>query len=516
MSWNDLTSITDPLEAMRTLFNEMTSMKDEISSCKSECARLNRNNTKIVVENKKLHIENEALKEENEKLKKQVDILGGTYIEKNSTNSSIPPTQQSIGQKAIQRTRSLREPSERKSGGQIGHKGYTLYKQDKPDDIVEHKVKVCPHCGALISDGCEQECIKSVQEIDITGAMMLPSVIQHNEYSAVCPHCHHTVKGDNPTGKCKNTVYGPKLQTMVVYLSVVQSVPYNRICEILRDIFLVSSISEGTVKNILSKNKEKATPVYDSILHYIEMMKAAGMDETGVYINKKLCWFWCLQCPKYCFVFADESRGIQALENHDIPKHLEGLILYTDRHGTYFKLKTKGHQVCLVHLIRNLNYLNDLNADQKWSSGIQEILREAMHLKNTVPLSLIDVEGFKKRLHEMLEADVSQYERKDKTDFQTLQNGLINCEDYIFTFLLHDEVPHHNNSSEGTIRVLKVKQKVSGGFRTDEGADEFACFHSIAETARRNGISKFNALYQLISDIAPSKDFFENIIAKED
>lgn len=88
-------------------------------------------------------------------------------------------------------------------------------------------------------------------------------------------------------------------------------------------------------------------------------------------------------------------------------------------------------------------------------------------------------------MHEALDADLSVYERKGAKDFQALQNGLINCEDYIFTFLEHEEVPHHNNSSEASIRVLKVKAKVSGGFRTQDGADENACFHSIAETAKK-------------------------------
>ena len=516
MSYEDISAITDPLEAIRALFGEMTSLKSDLSSCKSDVARMNRNNTKLTVENRKLLSEQEALKKENADLKQQIEKLGGKYVEKNSTNSSIPPTQQTFEQQVIQRTKSLREPSGKKPGGQKGHEGHALNKVEKPHDTAHHKVKKCPHCGALIPDDCDQTCIKSIQEIDITGPLTVPYVIEHKEYSAVCPHCRKKVRGENPTGECKKVMYGPKLQTMVVYLSVVQSVPYNRISEILRDIFLVPTFSEGTVKNILAKNKEKATPIYDSILDYIEKMKAAGMDETGMYINNKLCWFWCLQCPRYCYVFADESRGEKALIEHDIPKHLVDLILYTDRHGTYFKLTVRGHQVCIVHLLRNLNYLNDLNKEQTWSSRIQEILREAIHQKKTMPLSEIDKEDFRKRLHEVLEEDVSKYECSKKNEFQVMQNGLINCEEYIFTFLDHDEVPHHNNSSESSIRVLKVKSKVSGGFRTQEGADEFACFHSIAETARRNGISKFNALYQLISDIAPKTTFLEDLISKED
>lgn len=91
---------------------------------------------------------------------------------------------------------------------------------------------------------------------------------------------------------------------------------------------------------------------------------------------------------------------------------------------------------------------------------------------------------------------------------------MIKNEQYIFTFLEHPEVPHHNNASEGAIRILKVKTKVSGGFRTSKGADEFACFHSIAETAKRNNISKFKALYKLVSSKAPGEDFFEKLFAE--
>lgn len=172
------------------------------------------------------------------------------------------------------------------------------------------------------------------------------------------------------------------------------------------------------------------------------------MDETGAYINNKLCWFWCLQCPRFCYVFADESRGIKALEGHEVVNRPVGLILYTDRHGTYFKLQVAGHQVCLVHLLRNLQYLNDLNPEQKWSSGIQELLRDAIHKSKTVPLDKIDKEYYKKKLSEALEENVAPYERKGANDFQALQNGLINCKDYIFTFLEHEEVSHHNNDTE--------------------------------------------------------------------
>lgn len=107
-------------------------------------------------------------------------------------------------------------------------------------------------------------------------------------------------------------------------------------------------------------------------------------------------------------------------------------------------------------------------------SRSDDILRDAIHKSKTMPFEQIDKEYYKKKLHEALDADLSGYERKGAKDFLALQNGLINCEDYVFTFLEHEEVPHHNNSSEASIRVLKVKAKVSGGFRTQDGADEYA------------------------------------------
>ena len=98
-----------------------------------------------------------------------------------------------------------------------------------------------------------------------------------------------------------------------------------------------------------------------------------------------------------------------SLEKQDVVNRLSGLILYTDRHGTYFKLQVAGHQVYLVHLLRNLQYLNDLNPEQSWSSGIQELLRDAIHKSKTMPLEQIDKEYYKKKLHEALDADLSDY-----------------------------------------------------------------------------------------------------------
>ena len=196
--------ITDVIEAMRSMREELASVKGELSSCRSEVSRLNRNNTHLVVENK-------SLKAEVAKLKAEIDRLGGRGVEKDSTNSSVPPTRQSIAAQAALRTRSLREPTGRKSGGQPGHAGHELAKTDSPAHTEHHKARICPHCGAVIPDDAGQVCSKTTQVIDIAGILTEPEVTEHRRYTAVCPHCHRKAHAKLPSGNSKKTSYGPKL-----------------------------------------------------------------------------------------------------------------------------------------------------------------------------------------------------------------------------------------------------------------------------------------------------------------
>ena len=503
MCLDNITSITDATDAIKALRAETARLKSELSECRSEVSRLNRINTRLVTENSQL-------KKANRILEAEIEKLGGRQVEKDSTNSSVPPTQQSIAAQVALRTRSLREPSKRPCGGQPGHEGHELAKTDAPTAAVEHRVKVCPHCGAAIPEDAEQVCTMATQVVEIGGAMEPPVVTEHKRMTAVCPHCHKQAHGKLPTGRSTKTSYGPKVQALVVYLSVAHSIPYNRVAEIMHDVFLLESFSEGTEKNILSRNANKANAVYMALLSYIAKEKCAGMDETGVYINKSLCWFWCLQCAKYCFVFADPSRGIEALRKHGILEHLSNLILCSDRHGTYFNVDVLTHQFCLVHLIRNLQYLNYINKKQQWSRDMQELFRDAIHEGNQAeaPPGEKVRRRFERKLDALLEQDLGQYGK----DFQSLQNGIIKCRDFLFTFLDHEGVPHHNNASEAAIRILKVKAKVSGGFRTQEGADEFACFHSVMDSAKRNGKSRLETLHRLITEEEPDSTFVDKYI----
>ena len=172
---------------------------------------------------------------------------------------------------------------------------------------------------------------------------------------------------------------------------------------------------------------------------------------------------------------------------------MERITAVTDRHSAYFALHFMNHQVCLAHLLRELQYLSELNTEQDWSEQIAGLFREAIHERNTQPTKIFDKSSWMERLDNMLKQNVSNLGEK----FDTLKRGLIKCRDYIFNFLEDPSIPSDNNGSERGIRKLKIKLKNSCTFRSDFGADAFLELHSIVETAKKHNQTPFNAIQAL-------------------
>lgn len=169
---------------------------------------------------------------------------------------------------------------------------------------------------------------------------------------------------------------------------------------------------------------------------------------------------------KSIYIYQDASRGKVAIDKH-FPNGLPNSIQVTDRHSSYFNMETGGHQLCLAHL-----------------------LRESIHTCKTVPKEEIDVGDIQNRLQVLLEEDLYKLDNK----FKALQKSLIKYKDHLLEFLKFPEVPYDNNASERNVHPLKVKQKISGMFKTETGADAFCQLHSIVETATKNQQAPFLAL----------------------
>ena len=172
---------------------------------------------------------------------------------------------------------------------------------------------------------------------------------------------------------------------------------------------------------------------------------------------------------------------------------LKRMTAVTDRHSAYIALHFLNHQICLAHLLRELQYMSELNTKQYWSDKITDLFREAIHERKSNPSAIIPKTSWTERLDNLLKINVSSLGKK----FETLKKGLIKCRDYIFNFLEDPMIPSDNNGSERGIRKLKIKLKNSCTFRSDLGADAFLELHSIVETAKKYNRTPFNAIQAL-------------------
>ena len=282
--------------------------------------------------------------------------------------------------------------------------------------------------------------------------------------------------------------YGSNLKALVSYLNTEHHIPYKRLCEILRDVLNIS-VSEGSIYNMLERVKTSASTMYEQIRKRIESSPVVGADETGLKINGKQHWQWSFQTENLTYVYPDSSRGKAAVDKH-FPNGLPNSWLVTDRHSSYFNMNVKGHQIWLAHLLRELIYLDELEPEEPWSKEMMKLFREAIHKRKMVEWEKIDRENILKRFDELIYGCLKCVNR----DIENLKKSLIKHRDNVFRFLFDPKIPYDNNASERSIRPMKLKQKVSGAFRSFPGAVTYAVIHSLADTARKNKQSPFLAL----------------------
>lgn len=473
--------------AIFTPVNKQVDITRYIEEFRSEISKLNHTVTELAEENSRLHRRIDALNVENTNLRHRLSKYEDVNPPKNSTNSSIPPSKENMTSEIIRRTKSLRVKSGKKSGGQDGHEGITRLMADIPDAIENHQPNYCKECGKDLSgiEGTE------IYREDSIGFRIVPIVARHRYLDKVCTcGCHNHAD----VVKRKNPVYfGQEVRALVVYLNVVMCMPYNRIKNFISDVMGID-ISEGSIRNFIETAGAKAEEICGRISNALTSSPVAGADESGIYVNGKLKWAWILQTPKLTLTWLAKERGAKEMTDKLGDDALKDTVLTTDRHGAYFSMNVAGHQICIAHLLRNLNYLNELDKTQKWSPRLQELLRKAVHWRNENPGIATDIKEWLGSLDALLNENLD----KLKKEFRQIRNSLKKYRDHIFRFLQNPKVPSHNNASEGGIRILKVKQKRSGGFRSNQGADDFMAIHSVIDTAKKNNYSTWNAVIALV------------------
>jgi transposase len=428
------------------------------------------------------------LQEEILELRKENAILKARIHElehpKNSNNSSIPPSKDENRPKKNQ---SLREKSGRKSGGQKGHKGYTLEMTTDPDEIINHFPAICKGCGKDLSV-FESKFAEKRQVIELP--QIRPICTEHQVHSKLCS-CGHLNKSVFPVNIKAPIQYGNNVENLVAYLNIGQYLPYKRISSMLGNLFNLP-LSQGSIKNMITRFADKLLPTYENIRKEIESAAIVGSDETGAKLNGDKWWFWTWQNEKATYITASDNRAYSTIEDN-FNKGFKNATLVSDRYGAHLKTKANAHQICISHLCRDADYLIELTkslAIKRLKLLLndalllkKQLLPEQYHQPNLVR-SFIRKETFK-----LINADHQNEHKKVKAFFKQLAKS----RNHLYEFLYNEHVPPDNNGSERAIRNVKVKQKVSTMFKTKQGINNYAIIRSVFDTCIKREIDIFNA-----------------------
>ena len=444
--------------------------------------------TKILIET--LILKFEEQQNINKILMKRIRLLEAEIAiyknKKNSNNSSIPPSKD---QNRPKKNQSLREKSEKKPGGQQGHEGKTLLCSKAIDEIVEHGADYCNCCGNDLRN-FPQTLIESRQVIDIP--VIKPVCIEHRIYRKTC-NCGHIEESAFPEYVAVKVQYGPNVESLTGYLHARQLLPFERMKEFFRDVMGLP-VSAGGIHNILNRLIKKAAKPYEKIKERVVQATFIGTDETSSKVNGQNDWMWTWQNDEFTFIVHSDNRGFKTIED-TFSNGLPNAVLQHDRYFCHFNCNAKHHQICTAHLLRDLKYLEQLYKESHWATEVKGLIIEALQLKKQIPENKFNEEN-KEREKLMEKFDnllLFQLDENHKKS-RNLQKSLLKYRQYVFYFLYNSEVTPDNNGSERAIRNVRVKQKISGQFKSSAGADGFAVLRSVIDTTIKSGQNVLGAL----------------------
>ncbi|MFI3293881.1 MAG: IS66 family transposase [Rikenellaceae bacterium] len=395
-----------------------------------------------------------------------------------SKNSSVPPSKNPL---STPQTRSPREKSSKKSGGQVGHAGVTKEWSETPDSIEGLQAPtICPSCGKNIEDLPQFEGER--RQMIYIPAVVVPMVKEYVEMRRRCT-CGKCVKGEFPKEVSGTVCFGRNIDATVAYLSTLQNVPFARLTHLMEVLFGVK-MSQGSISNILKRMRKRAQLPYEMIRKSVEQSKVIGADESGAKIDGKNHWMWTFQTELASYLAIDKSHGGKVVENH-FPDGFPDSTLVSDRLALYFNVVAKDHQICLAHLLRNTIYIDELMGGHKWAKEMLELLRGSIHRRKVEGCSEELKAEYRGQLDELLDREVAVKSKKRQDIFDKFREGLSKHRDNIFTFLVRKDVPSDNNASERSLRPVKTTLKVSGQFKSAEGAQQYATLQSIVQTAKK-------------------------------
>ncbi len=434
-----------------------------------------------------------ALRAENAVLKQEVIDLR-RQLGRNSSNSSKPPSSDGLG-KTPRIAGSLRGVSGKTSGGQPGHQGGTLRPVAEPDKIERHEVTRCAHCraglAAAMVTGMEKRQVFDMPEPRL-------EVTEHQAPIYTCGCCHGMTKAAFPPEVAAHVQYGSRIKAAAVYLNAQQLVPEDRVGDIMKDLFGAGLLCPASIAVWSEKKADGLAPVAAHIAALVAKAPVRNLDETGFRIGGKTQWLHTASTAALTHYRVSEKRAA-------LSATLQGGVIVHDHFKPYFTLKGVGHALCNAHHLRELKALTDIDKEP-WARKMSRLLvtaaravrRAVEHGQNAVAGRILRrivavYDAILQRglaFHEQQPALERRPGARGRSAKRPGHNLLVRLRDYkteVLRFLFDFAVPFTNNQAEQDIRMMKVKMKISGGFRTLSGAETFATLRGVLSTARKRG-----------------------------
>lgn len=442
----------------------------------------------------------EGLFEAIEELKKRVKELEGR-LSSNSSNSNKPPSADSFNRQ----NRSLRKKSGCPQGGQLGHEGQTLKMVENPDRVVVHTPESCSGCGHRLA-AAQVKGVRQRQVFDLPPLKL--EVVEHHSESKRCPHCRLLNEAEFPAEVSKSVQYGTQIRSLGVYLLNYQLLPFGRTSELLSDLF-GTSLSKATLFDSIKRCYAGLKEEEASRKEKLKAGAVLNCDETGFYVADKREWLHVASTAEATYYEVHAKRGFAALNEIGILPAFAGLAVH-DGYSSYFKFACS-HGLCNAHHLRELKFIFE-QEQEEWAEKLSQLLcgikrkvaetkaedvnrlcgeEEAEFVKD---YQAILQEGFavnksKSSVETNVRVETEQKKRgrKKQSKAKNLLDRLEKYEAQVLAFMYDFRVPFDNNMAERDLRMMKVQQKISGCFRSKEGAKYFCRIRGFISTVKKQG-----------------------------
>jgi transposase len=435
------------------------------------------------------HAEKDALIaglwQELQTLRSEVEKLKQKRVKKTSRNSSLPPSK---GFKPNQSRAESPEPHCEETGS---HSSGGRELSQQPHQIVVAQAKSCPHCGVEV-DLSTQRLSGIYERIELP--QITPHITRVERYGGLCPCCNKAYEAPVPVGLEPGSPFGTSIASLVTYLRYSHAISYGRLSGLMSELYGLK-LSQGAIANLLQRVRVQLETPVAQIVERLRSARLVGSDETSARVNGKNQWEWVFQNDQVCFHVIRPTRGKTVIDS--VMAGHQPQIWVSDLFTAQAAHPAQDWQVCLAHQLRDCQYAIDAG-DDLFAPRMKRLFLKAIALqrrRHRLAASTIEQYGsrFRGLLGEILSLNPQSVEG------QRLLKRYQKIRDHLLLFLTDETIPPTNNASEQALRWSVVFRKVTNGFRSDWGAELFAQVRSLVNTAKRQGISAFDAISRALT-----------------